>query len=129
MNEKALAQKILPRPNVTTTGNEAGALTVAGQWRNFTAFPSILAIAVVSCAAVSSSCGDVMEAASMTSTFIAGTTSDRQNAQRRVWTEHGLAERSLQEENGDPGKTRTSDKQFRKLLLYPPELRGHERCG
>jgi hypothetical protein len=27
------------------------ALTVAGQWRNFTAFPSILAIAVVNCAA------------------------------------------------------------------------------
>ena len=27
--------------------------------------------------------------------------------------------------NGDPGKTRTSDTQFRKLLLYPPELRGH----
>jgi hypothetical protein len=27
---------------------------------------------------------------------------------------------------GDPGKTRTSDKQFRKLLLYPPELRGHD---
>jgi hypothetical protein len=26
---------------------EAGALTVAGQWRSFTAFPSILAIAVV----------------------------------------------------------------------------------
>jgi hypothetical protein len=29
------------------TGSEAGALTVAGQWRNFTAFPNILAIAVV----------------------------------------------------------------------------------
>ncbi len=28
-------------------------------------------------------------------------------------------------ESGDPGKTRTSDTQFRKLLLYPPELRGH----
>ena len=27
--------------------------------------------------------------------------------------------------HGDPGKTRTSDTQFRKLLLYPPELRGH----
>ena len=26
---------------------------------------------------------------------------------------------------GDPGKIRTCDKQFRKLLLYPPELRGH----
>jgi len=27
------------------TDEPAGALTVAGQWRNFTAFPSILAIA------------------------------------------------------------------------------------
>jgi hypothetical protein len=35
-----------------TTGRGAGALTVAGQWRSFTAFPSILAIAVVSCAAL-----------------------------------------------------------------------------
>ena len=33
------------------TGAAAGALTVAGQWRSFTAFPSILAIAVVNCAA------------------------------------------------------------------------------
>ena len=31
---------------------EACALTVAGQWRSFTAFPSILAIAVVNCAAL-----------------------------------------------------------------------------
>jgi hypothetical protein len=30
-----------------TTEAEAGALTVAGQWRNFTAFPSILAIILV----------------------------------------------------------------------------------
>jgi hypothetical protein len=30
----------------------------------------------------------------------------------------------LEKWDGDPGKTRTSDKQFRKLLLYPPELRG-----
>ena len=29
------------------TGRGAGALTVAGQWRSFTAFPSILAIAVM----------------------------------------------------------------------------------
>ena len=29
------------------TAGETGALTVAGQWRSFTAFPSILAIAVV----------------------------------------------------------------------------------
>ena len=26
---------------------------------------------------------------------------------------------------GAPGVTRTPDSQFRKLLLYPPELRGH----
>jgi len=33
------------------TGRWTGALTVAGQWRSFTAFPSILAIAVVGFAA------------------------------------------------------------------------------
>lgn len=31
----------------------------------------------------------------------------------------------LNSRSGDPGKIRTSDTQFRKLLLYPPELRGH----
>jgi hypothetical protein len=36
-----------------------------------------------------------------------------------------LGERTILENDGDPGKTRTSDTQFRKLLLYPPELRGH----
>ncbi len=56
------------------TGSEAGALTVAGQWRSFTAFPSILAIAVVSCAAALSGCNDVTKLLSMTSTFIAGET-------------------------------------------------------
>ncbi len=31
--------------------------------------------------------------------------------------------------SGDPGLIRTADKQFRKLLLYPSELRGHfEYC-
>jgi hypothetical protein len=39
--------------HLNTTRAEAGALTVAGQWRNFTAFPSILTIAVVDCAASS----------------------------------------------------------------------------
>jgi hypothetical protein len=39
-----------PSPN--TTGSKAVALTVAGQWRTFTAFPSILAIAVISRAAI-----------------------------------------------------------------------------
>jgi hypothetical protein len=34
-----------------TTAVEAGALTVAGQWRTFTAFPSILTIAVMRYAA------------------------------------------------------------------------------
>jgi hypothetical protein len=34
-----------------TTAIKAGALTVAGQWRNFTAFPSILAITLVECVA------------------------------------------------------------------------------
>jgi len=29
-------------------------------------------------------------------------------------------------ENGAPGVTRTPGTQFRKLLLYPPELRGHQ---
>ncbi len=28
--------------------------------------------------------------------------------------------------SGDPGLIRTGDLQFRKLLLYPPELRGHK---
>ena len=39
--------EILPSSDNPTTGTGAGALTVAGQWRNFTAFPCILAIAVV----------------------------------------------------------------------------------
>jgi hypothetical protein len=34
-----------------TTVCKTGALTVAGQWRNFTAFPSILAIFMVNYAA------------------------------------------------------------------------------
>src|SRR5580658_1239835 len=38
--------------------------------------------------------------------------------------ESGRSRRWITEQNGDPGKTRTSDTQFRKLLLYPPELRG-----
>jgi hypothetical protein len=39
--------EFLPHPMPNRTGREAGALTVAGQWRNFTAFPSILVISVV----------------------------------------------------------------------------------
>jgi hypothetical protein len=53
------------------TGWKAEALTVAGQWRSFTAFPSILAIAVVNCAAPLEGSRDDMERFSMTSTFIA----------------------------------------------------------
>jgi hypothetical protein len=30
---------------------------------------------------------------------------------------------------GDPGWTRTTDLQLRRLLLYPAELRGHRRNG
>jgi ABC-type uncharacterized transport system permease subunit len=52
------------------TGLRAGALTVAGQWRSFTAFPSILAIAVVSCAAFCEDSRYSMEQISMPSTFI-----------------------------------------------------------
>ena len=47
------------------------ALTVAGQWRSFTAFPSILTIAVMNFAARSESSLYAMERFSMTSTFIA----------------------------------------------------------
>jgi len=54
------------------TGTKAGALTVAGQWRNFTAFPNILALARMSGAAARSCDSDDMEAISMTSTFITG---------------------------------------------------------
>ena len=54
------------------TGRLAGALTVAGQWRSFTAFPNILAIAVVGHAALKSSSRYAMEDVSVTSTFIAG---------------------------------------------------------
>ena len=77
-----------------------GALTVAGQWRSFTAFPSILAIAVVNCAAQESSSPIVMEAFSMTSTFIAGAKPRSQkdsppsNAGRGPNPIHGKAARS-----------------------------------
>jgi hypothetical protein len=56
-------------PMLDRTGTEAGALTVAGQWRNFTAFPSILAIAMVSLATAQCSSIYAMEAISMTSTL------------------------------------------------------------
>jgi hypothetical protein len=47
------------------TSRAAGALTVAGQWRSFTAFPSILAIAVVVCAALYKGGSYSMERTSM----------------------------------------------------------------
>jgi hypothetical protein len=52
------------------TGRWAGALTVAGQWRSFTAFPSILAIAVVGWAALCRDSRYDMEEISKPTTFI-----------------------------------------------------------
>jgi hypothetical protein len=49
-----------------STVKETRALTVAGQWRIFTAFPSILAISVVYKAAQLRRSRDVMEQVSMT---------------------------------------------------------------
>jgi hypothetical protein len=62
---------LVPSPQ-SMTARKTGALTVAGQWRSFTAFPSILAIAVMSRAAAQGGGSDGMETTSMTSTFIAG---------------------------------------------------------
>jgi hypothetical protein len=60
-----------PHPTNVSTGGTAGALTVAGQWRSFTAFPFILAIIVVTSLLESwRSSRDAMERTSMTSTFI-----------------------------------------------------------
>ena len=53
-----------------TTAEEAGALTVAGQWRNYTAFPSIQAIAVVNSIARLASNHRVIKQPLTTSTFI-----------------------------------------------------------
>jgi hypothetical protein len=36
-----------------------------------------------------------------------------------------MGKMKTKDENGDPGLIRTADTQFRKLLLYPSELRGH----
>jgi hypothetical protein len=55
----------MPMPRYMTAG-KTGALTVAGQWRSFTAFPSILTIAMVSCAEALDRSSDVMETTSMT---------------------------------------------------------------
>src|SRR5581483_9737046 len=37
---------------------------------------------------------------------------------------HGLGRRASSVRGSTPGRTRTCDRQFRKLLLYPAELRG-----
>jgi hypothetical protein len=84
------------------------ALTVAGQWRNFTVFPSILDEWIVE---RSHACGRyAMKLLSVTSTFIDG-------EERDVKAGGG--------EGGDPGLIRTADLRFRKPMLYPSELRGH----
>ena len=78
-----------------------------------------------------------MEPLSMTSTFIAAWRREvKAAAVEKLEVEAaeavartGLPPRKMsrmgKRRSGDPGKTRTSDTQFRKLLLYPPELRGH----
>jgi hypothetical protein len=102
-----------------TTAVQAGRSTVAGQWRNFTAFPSILAIAVLNFATQSMSDRDDMKQVSMPSTFITGI---HVEVKTQTWKPAMLANWGR---CGDPGLIRTGDLQFRKLLLYPPELRGH----
>ena len=105
----------------------AGALTVAGQWRSYTAFPSIPDV-----------CRGGLRCPLREQPLQHGTHFHAMNIYRRSGAaESKCAEqRSLPDHkkillgcnagrNGDPGKTRTSDTQFRKLLLYPPELRGH----
>ena len=59
-------------PSSNSTGAKAEALTVAGQWRSFTAFPSILAIAVVKALPKTIRQPCLMETTSMTSTVIVG---------------------------------------------------------
>jgi len=50
-----------------TTARKTGALTVAGQWRSFTAFPSILTIAMMSeDEAIACRSNDAMETTSTT---------------------------------------------------------------
>jgi hypothetical protein len=67
-----------------------------------------------------------MESISMASTFIAGKGREvKSRISRFEERELAAAVAWITELDGDPGKTRTSDTQFRKLLLYPPELRGH----
>jgi hypothetical protein len=44
---RACGSRLIPCPLGQWTAEKTSALTVAGQWRNFTAFPNILAIAVM----------------------------------------------------------------------------------
>ena len=44
---------------------------------------------------------------------------------KRRTTVSGTSAKLLIADYGDPGLIRTADTQFRKLLLYPSELRGH----
>ena len=102
------------------------ALTVAGQWRILTAFPSILAIKVVNCTVPSVCSRDVIEQLSMTSTFIAAIGSNVKTGLGQVRPPHlAVAPSLLRERCGDPGLIRTADLRFRKPMLYPAELRGH----
>ena len=65
-----------------------------------------------------------MEAISMTSTFIAGAEREVKRGQGVEELRPGFNFRSAEVGDGDPGLIRTADTQFRKLLLYPSELRG-----
>ena len=115
-----------PHPMTQPTVTEPGALTVAGQWRSYTAFPSILAIKVVNCTIPSSCSRDVIEQLSMTSTFIAAIGSNVKTGLGQVRPPHlAVAPSLLRERCGDPGLIRTADLRFRKPMLYPAELRGH----
>ena len=111
-------------------GRGAGALTVAGQWRSFTAFPSILAIAVVNCAALEGAAeghGTIFHDIHFYSR--GGGVKSKRATQWSVLDRKKILLHCKSGRSGDPGKTRTSDTQFRKLLLYPPELRGHFRIN
>ncbi len=69
------------------TAIQASALTVAGQWRSFTAFPNILTIAVVWFAARTESSRDDMKQTFMSSMVINAT-------RREVKTTLGLESRA-----------------------------------
>jgi len=120
------------------TSQRTRALTVAGQRRNFTVFPSILAIAVVEFAAPSMSSHDGMKRISIPSTFIdeTGRKVKTRKASRAGASHPGPLLREMataankkygqcRKRNGDPGPIRTADLRFRKPTLYPTELRGH----